>query len=240
MKLMTHVVIGYPSITVTEDRIQRMIKAGVHSIELQIPFSDPIADGPAITTANQTALANGMTVELAITWLQKFVPTCPIPVIVIGYYNTVFRYGVERFCVAMQAAKVAALTFPDIPITEEPYERFYARAKQHQLPIIQLVSPASTPERLQAVAAVAESYLYCVARFGVTGVAGEQYDQLKAYLSRVRSVTTLPLAVGFGIKTPEQIEALRGLADIVVVGSALLEYDGEELTQYLERLCASC
>lgn len=235
---MTHVVIGYPSLAVTEQRVQQMLAAGVDMIELQIPFSDPIADGPAITAANQKALANGMTVEKAIAWLQQFVPTCSVPIIVIGYYNTVLHYGIEKFCAAMEQAKVTALTFPDMPISEEPYEQFYAIARNHHLQMIQLVSPVSTPERLQAITAQAEGYLYCVARFGVTG-QGDQYNQLAEYLQRVRQYSQLPLAVGFGIKTPQQVKQLKGLADIAVVGSALLQYDNEELTQYLEQLCAS-
>lgn len=231
---MTHVVIGYPSLEQTYERIQRMVAAGVSMIELQIPFSDPVADGPAIAAANQFALRQGVTVAKAIEFINRVTAEFPIPFIIIGYYNTLMHHDVSL----LKSAK--ALTFPDIPVTEEDYDHYIAKAHANGLQVIQIVSPASTPERLQAVAKVAEFYLYCVARFGVTGAGGAEYDQLKAYLQRVRSVVNVPLAVGFGIKSPEQIQALHGLADIAVVGSALLEYDGDELTQYLERLCASC
>ncbi len=235
---MTHVVMGYPSLEQSKDRVLRMVEAGVDMIELQIPFSDPLADGPAITAANQQALANGTTVDQCFAMIAELRSLVTIPLILIGYYNTVHHYGIEVFLDKAKAVGVNALTFPDMPVTEEPYENFYAYAKNHQLPVIQLVSPASTPERLQAIAENAEYYIYCVARFGVTGT-GTQHLELADYLKRVRQYSPLPLAVGFGISTPEQVASLRGLADIVVVGSALLPYDGPKLTEQLQRLCQS-
>lgn len=231
MKLMTHVVIGYPSLEQTYDRVKRMVEAGVDMIELQIPFSDPLADGPAITVANQQALKNGATVERCIKFINRVTKEFPIPFIIIGYYNTLLHHDISLL------KSAAAITFPDIPVTEEPYEQYIAKAHAVGLKVIQLVSPATTTERLQELAKVSEYYLYCVARYGVTG-AGDQHADLKAYLARVRNYIDLPLAVGFGIKTPEQVAALHGLADIAVVGSALLPYDGEDLTRQLTALCA--
>lgn len=231
MKLMTHVVIGYPSLEQTYDRVKRMVAAGVDMIELQIPFSDPLADGPAITAANQQALKNGMTVERCIEFINQVTKEFNIPFIIIGYYNTLLHHDISLL------KSAAAITFPDIPVTEEPYEHYLEKAHAAGLKVIQLVSPATTVERLKQISAVAEYYVYCVARYGVTG-AGDQQADLEAYLARVRNYIDLPLAVGFGIKTPEQVAALRGLADIAVVGSALLPYDGAELTHQLTALCA--
>lgn len=229
MKLMTHVVIGYPSFEQTYDRVQRMVEAGVDMIELQIPFSDPLADGSAITAANQQALKNGVTVDLCIHFINQVTQEFSIPFIVIGYYNTLLHHDISAF------KSAAAITFPDIPITEEPYEHYMQKAHQVGLKIIQLISPATTVEHLQEIAKVAEYYVYCMARYGVTGDG--QSRSLQSYLTKVRKYISVPLAVGFGIKTPEQVKELNGLADIAVVGSALLPYDGDALTEQLTALC---
>lgn len=229
---MTHVVIGYPTLEATYDRIQRMVAAGVSMIELQIPFSDPVADGPAIAAANQQALRQGVTVAKAVEFINRVAKEFPIPFIIIGYYNTLMHHDVSL----LKAAN--ALTFPDMPVTEEAYDHYIEKAHQAGLKVIQIVSPATTVERLQEIAKVAEYYVYCVARYGVTG-QGDAYTEMKTYIERVKQYIHIPVAVGFGIKSPEQIQALHGLADIVVVGSALLQYDGEDLTQYLKQLCAS-
>lgn len=229
MKLMTHVVIGYPSLEHTYDRVQRMVEAGVDMIELQIPFSDPLADGPAITAANQTALRQGIAVNDCILFLNRVTKEFSIPFIVIGYYNTLLHHDISVF------KSAAAITFPDIPITEEPYEHYMQKAHQVGLKVIQLVSPSTTVDHLKQISTVAEYYVYCVARYGVTG-EGES-GALQSYLTKVRQYISVPLAVGFGIKTPEQVRALHGLADIAVVGSALLPYDGDDLTEQLTALC---
>ena len=231
MKLMTHVVIGYPSLEHTYDRVKRMVEAGVDMIELQIPFSDPLANGPAITAANQQALKQGVTVDHCIQFINQVTQEFALPFIVIGYYNTLLHHDINAF------KSAAAITFPDIPVTEEPYEHYLKQAHQVGLKVIQLVSPATTPERLQQIAHVAEYYVYCVARYGITG-EGENYQYLKDYILNVKKFISLPLAVGFGIRSPEQLQVLDGLADIAVVGSALLPYDGEDLTRQLTALCA--
>lgn len=231
MKLMTHVIIGYPSLEQTYDRVKRMVEAGVDMIELQIPFSDPLADGPAITAANQQALKNGVTVDRCIQFINQVTKEFNIPFIIIGYYNTLLHHDIGLL------KSATAITFPDIPITEEPYEQYIQKAHAVGLKVIQLVSPATTIERLQQLSQVAEYYVYCVARYGVTG-HGDQYAQMQAYIKQVKQYIHLPIAVGFGIKSPDQVRALVGLADIAVVGSALLPYDGEELTHQLTALCA--
>jgi tryptophan synthase alpha chain len=232
MKLMTHVVIGYPTLQATYDRVQRMVAAGVDLIELQIPFSDPLADGPIITAANHQALRQGVTVTDCIQLINRVTKEFSTPFIVVGYYNTLLHTDLRLF----QSA--TAITFPDIPLSEEPYEHYLAQAKAVGLKVIQLISPATTPERLQQIAKVAEYYVYCVARYGVTGT-GDNDEQIKAYIANVRSVMNLPIAIGFGIQTTAQVQALQGVADIVVVGSALLQYDGDDLSNRLKILCAS-
>lgn len=237
--IITHVVIGYPSLEETIERVKIMEAAGVDIIELQIPFSDPIADGPAITRANQAAIAGGVTIEDCITLAATLSQTVSIPIQFIGYYNTVIHYGVEKFITDSVAAGIQGFTFPDLPFDEEPYEHFYAPAQNLQLPVIQLVSPFTTEQRLKSIVEHASGFLYCVARTGVTGASKELPINLTDYLKRVRKYATLPIAVGFGISTPEHIQALHGLADIAVVGSALLDVPTSQLANTLNALCAS-
>ncbi len=237
--LMTHVVIGYPSLEETIERVKIMEAAGVDIIELQIPFSDPMADGPAITQANQYAIANGVTVEDCMKLAQTLRQTVSIPIQFIGYYNTVIHYGVEKFITDSLAAGIQGFTFPDLPFDEEPYEHFYAAAQKHNIPVIQLLSPFTTDQRLQYIAKQATGFLYCVARTGVTGASSDLPAGLTDYLKRVQKYATLPLAVGFGISTSDHIAALKGLADIAVIGSALLNVPTIQLANRLEVLCAS-
>ncbi len=236
---MTHVVIGHPSLEETRQRVEIMAAAGVDIIELQIPFSDPLADGPAIAQANHQAVANGVIIEDCFVLAKELSNTVDIPLQFIGYYNTVLNYGIEKFMADCVAAGIAGLTFPDMPIDEEQYEQFYYHAQQAGLPVVQLVSPATAPERLQLIAEHATDLVYCVARFGVTGATDELNTQLGEYLDRVRQYVTLPLAVGFGISTPQHIQALHGKADMAVIGSALLNVPINKLANTLQPLCAA-
>ncbi|MBI2415669.1 MAG: tryptophan synthase subunit alpha [Candidatus Kerfeldbacteria bacterium] len=236
--VMTHVVMGYPSLHETKQRVLAMAAAGVDSIELQIPFSDPLADGPAITKANQQALAAGVTVQQCLQLAEQLTRAVDIPLQCIGYYNTIHHFGVQQFVQASQAAGIQGFTIPDMPLTEEPYEHFYALAAQANLPVIQLISPATPIERLRLINQHAQAMVYCVSRFGVTGAHTTLPDHLITYLRTVRQYVTLPLAVGFGISTPKHIRALHGLADVAVIGSALLNVSLENLTQQLTNLCA--
>lgn len=246
--IMTHVVVGYPSLADTKERILRMAEAGVDIIELQLPFSDPMADGPVIMQANQVAVAAGIGVMEALQLAESLTEQIDIPLQYIGYYNTILQYGVEQFVHDSSAAGIQGFTIPDLPFEEESHEGFYQAATQVGLPVIQLVSPATPVARLQDIAQRAEGFVYCVARFGVTGGStsppspllfrrgerGERYQ----YLQRVRKYVTLPLAVGFGISKPEHIQALRGQADIAVIGSALLTVPTAQLFTTLHKLCA--
>lgn len=237
--LMTHVVMGYPSLAETKDRVLRMIDAGVDIIELQLPCSDPLADGPAIMQANQVAIANGVTIQACFQLAAELIQTAPIPLQFIGYYNTVLQYGAEKFVQDSKKIDIAGFTFPDLPIEEESYEHFFQLAHEANIPIIQLLTPATTSARIQQLNQTAQGYYYATARFGTTGEATVISESLKQYLQLVKQYATLPVAVGFGIRQPEQIRALHGLADVAVVGSALLDSSGPDLTDQLQKLCAS-
>ena len=248
MGFMTHVVIGHDSLEETKQRVRTMAANGVDIIELQIPFSDPLADGPAITAANQSAIANGITPSDCMQLAAELSQEVEIPLQFIGYYNTVLNYGVPQFVQDAVAAGVQGLTFPDLPFDADAQEQLFQVANAAGLPMIQLVSQLTTSDRLRkinrlATEATAGGFVYAVARFGVTG-AGQELDSfIGEYLQRVRQCVTLPVALGFGISTPQHIAQLRDLGDnapdIIVMGSALLAEPVATLPERLQQLCAS-
>lgn len=221
--LMTHVVVGYPSLDETVMIVKTMAESGVDFVELQIPFSDPLADGPTIMRACEESLSHGTKVKDAFSVMKKLSSEVSIPLLFMSYYNTVFRYGVEKFCKDAQEAGAAGLIVPDMSIDEEEQENFYKFAKKYDLHTIQVISPASTEERLKKNAEVANGFVYCTARQGTTGAKNELDPTLLAYLQKVKRFISTPLAVGFGISKKEHIEALQGTADIAVIGSAIID-----------------
>lgn len=223
MGLMTHVVVGYPTITKTEEIIQALADGGSDFIELQIPFSDPIADGPTIMEASDSALKNGVTTDTAMEMMKKMSSRLSIPLLFMCYFNTVYSYGVEHFCKDAQAAGAKGLIIPDVPPEEERYEKLANACKNNNLSLIRVLSPASSEERIQKNAELARGFVYCVSRYGVTGTSNKLAPELTDYLQRVAKFTKLPKAVGFGISSPDQVRALKGKAEIAVVGSAIIE-----------------
>lgn len=221
--LMTHVVVGYPSLEKTRELVIEMAKSGADIIELQIPFSDPLADGPTIMRACEKSLANGTKVAEAFVIMKELTTHVSIPLLFMAYYNTVFNYGVEKFCKDAQAAGASGLIVPDMPIDEEGEEHFYELAQKYDLNAIHVVSPASTDERLRKNAEMATGFVYCTARQGTTGVQSELSPQLSTYLKKIRNHFSIPIAVGFGISKKEHLHALTTHADIAVIGSALID-----------------
>lgn len=221
--LMTHVVIGYPTLTDTVSLVKTMAAEGVDIVELQIPFSDPLADGPTIMKACERALQDGVKVKDAFIVMQELSTAVTTPLLFMAYYNTVFHYGVEKFCKDAKKAGAAGLIVPDMPLEEEGNEGFYKACKKHGLYAIHVISPASTKDRLQKNAKVADGFIYCTARQGITGAKKSLNSDLASYLRTVRTYFKIPLAVGFGISTPEHLQALRGNADIAIVGSAMID-----------------
>lgn len=221
--LMTHVVVGYPSLEETVSIVKTMVSSGADIVELQIPFSDPLADGPTIMRACEASLQNGTKVKDAFMIMQKLSQEVSIPLLFMAYYNTVFRYGVEKFCKDAQQAEASGLIVPDIPIDEEPHEKFLFYCKKYNLHAIHVISPASTDNRLQLNAKVATGFIYCTARQGTTGAQKKLGEGLQNYLKKINSYFDIPVAVGFGICSKEQLQILQDHADIAVVGSALID-----------------
>jgi tryptophan synthase alpha subunit len=233
--LMTHAVIGYPTIADTVRTVKAMSQAGADIIELQIPFSDPIADGPTIMRACEESLRNGTRVSDALTLMQSLSKSTPVPLLFMAYYNTVFKYGTQRFLRDAEKAGAAGLIVADMPVDEEPAEHYLAYCRKYNLHNIQVLSPASTDERLKINARVASGFVYCTARQGTTGVKDKLDTGLGAYLKKIRTYFSVPIAVGFGISKKEHIAGLENNADIVIVGSAVIDIINRSNAQNLEK-----
>lgn len=215
--LMTHIVIGYPDFEQSMRTVEAMVAAGVDLMELQVPFSEPIADGPVILHANQRALAAGITVEQCFEFAQTCTREFDIPFLFMTYYNIMFRHGVDRFTDRMSALGLQGAIVPDLP-PEEADDYLSAMSRMNLDPIF-IFSPNTTEQRLSYLAEYAKGFIYCVARKGVTGAQTDFSLELSGYLDRCRAATSLPLAVGFGVKDQDDVKFLNGKADIAVVGS---------------------
>jgi tryptophan synthase alpha chain len=223
MKLMTHIVAGYPTLKKSEKIALAMHKAGVSFLEIQIPFSDPIADGPTIMKANEVALKNGMTTQKTFELIKKLKKEIKIPILIMTYFNIPFNYGLEKFCKEAKKVGVYGLIIPDIPIDEEKHEHYIKLCKKHGLHPIQVISPITPDTRLKAISKVASGFVYCVSTYGTTGVKNKLSPNLKNYLTKVKTHINLPLAVGFGISTKAQAKLANKKADIVVIGSKIID-----------------
>ena len=217
--LMTHIVLGYPSFDTCRRVVEQMVLAGVELMELQIPFSEPVADGPVILHANQKALAAGSSVDLCLELASKLTREFPIPFLFMTYYNIAFVRGAARFAREMREAGVRGAIIPDLPY-EEGAELLGAMAKEQLEPVF-IFAPSSSESRMREIAKRASGFVYCVARKGVTG-SQTDFAALDTYLERCRRSTKLPLALGFGVKNRSDVAAVTGKVEIAVVGSETL------------------
>jgi tryptophan synthase alpha chain len=218
--LMTHIVLGYPDFETSLRLVEVMVESGVELMELQIPFSEPIADGPMILHANQAALSAGSSVERCFEFASEVARRFPIPFLFMSYYNILFKQGVRSFVRRMVEAQIVGAIVPDLP-PEEAGEYLDEMGREKLNPIF-IYSPNTEPERLRMLGEQGRGFVYCVARKGVTGTHTSFSGDLGSYLARARAATSLPLAVGFGVKERSDVEFLSGKADIAVVGSETL------------------
>ena len=220
--LMTHLVLGYPSLAVNREVIGQMAASGVDCIELQIPFSEPIADGPVILKASQQSLAQGISVEECFRFGQEMAAAFPaVRFLFMTYYNIVFKYGEAAFLQRTRDIGFCGTIIPDLP--PEEGQTYLERSKTLGLAPILFFTPTSSDERMRTVAAQGAGFIYCVARRGVTGRQTAFDDTLNQYLARCRRATDLPLAVGFGISTQADVALLTGQADMAVIGTATIK-----------------
>jgi tryptophan synthase alpha chain len=221
--IMTHIVVGYPSLQESINLVKAMAEIGIDFVELQIPFSDPMADGPTIMNANREALRNGVRSADAMEIMTKLAKEFDIPLLFMTYYNIVFNYGTKQFCEDASKSGASGLVIPDIPVDEESHDHFIQYATDNSLIPVKLLSPVSTEERIKQNAEGADGFLYFIGRKGTTGARATLDEELQYHLKRVRQRIQVPIAVGFGVSKPEHIQTLINVnADIAVVGSAVI------------------
>jgi tryptophan synthase alpha chain len=226
--LIPYLTIGYPHIEATLKAVPLLIENGADIIELGIPFSDPIADGATIQESSYQALQNGITTVTCLDIAKKLREQTQTPLVFMTYFNPVFNYGLDRFCHACVDSGVDGLIIPDLP--PEEGESLECSASESGINLIYLLSPTSTPERIQIVAEKSRGYIYLVSVAGVTGARNDLPDGTSAFISRVRKVAKQPLCVGFGISTPLQAKQISQVADGVIVGSKLIQLMKTDLT----------
>jgi tryptophan synthase alpha chain len=218
--IVAYITAGDPSLGATHEFVLALAAGGADVVELGIPFSDPLADGPTIQRASERALKSGTTLAQVINLVSEIRKSSEVPIVVFSYYNPVLQMGLEKFASAAAAAGADGVLITDLtPEESDDYRRILA---SHHLDTIFLGAPTSTDDRLASIAAVSSGFLYLISRTGVTGAKEALPDDLPALLRRARRATQLPIAVGFGISLPGHVSVLSGLADAAVVGSALV------------------
>jgi tryptophan synthase alpha chain len=221
--LLPFVTAGYPTMETSEAIVHALVDAGADGLEIGIPFSDPIADGPTVQRTSQVSLANGTTVQDCIDLVARLrADGVGVPVMLMGYFNPVVKFGVERYVVACARAGVDGFIIPDLPIEES--DRILDACHRHGRDLIFMVAPTSTQRRMELVDELGSGFVYCVSVTGVTGARDTVDSGLAGYLGRLRGYTELPLVVGFGISTPEHVAEIGKHADGVIVASAMLNY----------------
>ncbi len=218
--IVAYITAGDPSFDATQQFVPALAEGGADIIELGIPFSDPLADGPVIQRASDRALKAGATLARVLDLVRRIRQSSEIPLVLFGYYNPIFQMGLEKFAAAASSAGADGVLVTDLtPEESDDYRRILSA---HHLDTIFLAAPTSTDERLEKIAACSSGFLYLISRAGVTGAKDVLPEDLPALLRRVRRATQLPIAVGFGISQPGHVSVLGGLADAAVIGSALV------------------
>jgi len=222
--------LGYPDLPTSIDVIEALAKNGADLIEVGLSFSDPLADGPVIQQATQVALEKGITVKKSLESVKELRNRgVTIPLILMGYFNPMLAYGLEKFIHDAREAGANGFIIPDLPLEEaEEFELALSGAvgEDEALPLIQMLAPTSPDERMESIARTAKGFIYLVSVTGVTGERREISDDLGELINRVRAHTSAPVCVGFGIGTPEQAAQVGALADGVIVGSACVKMIG--------------
>jgi tryptophan synthase alpha chain len=247
--LMPYFMSGYPSAAQSVKIVVAAAEGGADIIELGMPFSDPLADGATVQHAGQVALERGMSISGCMEVARQIAAQTSVPLLLMGYYNPVLAYGLDRFCEKARQSGVCGLIIPDLPSEESA--PLHEAAQRQGLSLIFLVPPTTPDERIARIAELAATgpggFVYCVSLSGVTGSRNELPPHLQDFIARVRSFTQdkhLPLAVGFGLSTPEHIARVTSYADGAVVGSALVnlidrykeDEQVEAVRQYIQSL----
>jgi tryptophan synthase alpha chain len=219
--LMPYFTLGYPDPQTSMKIITRLAECGADILELGIPFSDPIADGTTIQYSTQVALSHGMNIERCFSMVRELRQAgINQPILLMGYYNPVVKYGVNRFVDLAFSSGVDGFIIPDLP--PEEAEDMELNCERHQLALIYMIAPTTTPERAKYISQKAKGFLYLVSLKGVTGARSQIPDSVEPLIQKTKAITPVPIAVGFGISTQEQARQIASHADGVIVGSALI------------------
>ena len=239
LKLVVYVMAGHPTRKKSLEIAKRIAASGVAAIELGVPHSDPLADGPVIQKAGQAALEHGMTMSACLEMASE-VAAEGAPVVLMSYVNPILAHDARRFAADASQAGVAGVIVPDMPIEEA--EPVAAWLRSASLDTIFMVAPTTAPNRIGAICERSSGFVYCVTLTGITGARKELPEGLKDFIGSVRERTDLPVAAGFGISRPEHMKAIRGVADAAVVGSAVVaEIDaGKDPLPLIKELIKAC
>ncbi|MGB8953385.1 MAG: tryptophan synthase subunit alpha [Candidatus Aminicenantales bacterium] len=221
LKLMTHVLAGYPDLQTSEQLIVAMAESGADMIEIQIPFSDPLADGPTIMAANAAALKSGMTPRRCLDMVRELKKAVPVPLLIMTYANIVCTMGMEKFISESAECGVSGLILPDLPFDERNCD-YYTLVKKYSLYGILVLSAGMATQRLKRLLKMAEGFVYITLRVGTTGAVKTIASEGLDFLESVKKYTSLPRAAGFGISAAEHIGQLKGRVEIAVIGSHLI------------------
>lgn len=224
---------GDPNLETTEKLIHEAVKNGADLIELGIPFSDPVAEGPVIQAADLRALKSGTTTEKLFDFVKQIRTSVPIPLVFMTYANIVFSSGSEKFIKRCRDVGINGIITPDLPFEES--DEFKPFCDKYDIDLISMISPTSQ-NRIPMIAKEAAGFLYVVSSLGVTGIRNEINTDLESMIKTVREYTDIPCEIGFGISTPEQAEKMSAIADGVIVGSAIVKIVGEYGTQSPEHV----
>jgi tryptophan synthase alpha chain len=231
--LIPYVTAGDPDLEMTKTLVREMVRCGGDIIEVGVPFSDPLADGPIIQRASQRALRQGTTLRKILRTVRELRRDVDVPLVLMTYYNPVFRYGEAAFVADAMDAGVDGIIVPDLP--PEEAQRLIELTIDTPLDMIFLAAPTSTSARLALISEASRGFIYYVSRLGTTGVRDQLADDLRMMLEQLRASTAKPIAVGFGVSTPEHVRLVAELADGVVVASAILKLM-EDLGDRADRL----
>jgi len=220
--LVAYVTCGDPDLPTTQDVILAAIDAGASVIELGVPFSDPLADGPVIQRASERALKQGTSLDKVLTLAAEIRQhSQSVGLVIFSYLNPILRMGLEKFCKVARHAGLDGVLITDLPVEESG--EYLREAKKNDLATVFLAAPTSTHQRLKQIGAVSSGFVYAISRTGVTGARKQMSEDASSLVKRIRRYTKLPIAVGFGISTPEQFASMGKFADAAVVGSAIVE-----------------
>lgn len=231
-----YIMAGDGGLATLKPTILKLQQLGVSAIEVGIPFTDPVADGPTIEKAGERALSHGVTLKNVIAQLTSFADDITVPLVMMTYLNPILAYGVDAFALDARLAGIKGLIVPDMPYEES--DVIHPALKQQKIALVQLVSLTSPPERVKKLAQASEGFIYAVTVNGITGERSSFASQLAGHFAALKQASSIPVLAGFGISTPEHVKSFCEIADGVIVGSkivtALLEDDWSTIEQLLQ------